>query len=515
MKKITFLTFLLASTIMFGQSLPIDFQDGTTVPQFQFGNLGFGNIVNPDQSGINTSTQVLEINKPDAADWFGGIGFETPGSPLINLANGTAFTMKVWAPIANQSIRFQIQNGLNGEPTYNRDVTIASAGVWTEVTFDFSTQPGLTGMEQYPILVIQPNYDIGCEGNPSCTTVGTGNGGIWYIDDIVQVGAPEPTCMDGVQNGMETGVDCGGPDCPTCPPSCDDGILNNGETEIDCGGPNCDPCAAADPTSGPVNNGSTGTDFYIYSGLSGNPNQSDFAGFNLVDFNGSLTISEPVLAGDTVIRVDNLDFFGSGLGGNFDATGTYSFVHLNYYATTSTAFNFSLVDDSLSGTVCCGNPEEPFYRFGSAAAVAGGSADAELVTGQWVSVFIPLSHYANFPALVSGTWDGTDIKQTLVTGNGTVYLDNIFFSTTDTLGTDEFETNEFSVFPNPTTNDWTVRGTQTIDSIEVFDILGKRVVSIAPNTQETVIDASALKTGLYFAKVSSAAGSQTIKLVKK
>lgn len=27
---------------------------------------------------------------------------------------------------------------------------------------------------------------------------------------------PVPTCTDGIQNGEETGVDCGGPDCPPC-----------------------------------------------------------------------------------------------------------------------------------------------------------------------------------------------------------------------------------------------------------------------------------------------------------
>jgi hypothetical protein len=33
-----------------------------------------------------------------------------------------------------------------------------------------------------------------------------------------------PTCSDGIQNGNETGVDCGGPDCAACPP-CDDVTL--------------------------------------------------------------------------------------------------------------------------------------------------------------------------------------------------------------------------------------------------------------------------------------------------
>ncbi|WP_298759733.1 T9SS type A sorting domain-containing protein [uncultured Psychroserpens sp.] len=505
MKKITFLIFLLASAITFGQSLPLDYEDTTTTASFQFGTLGFANIANPDVSAGNMSARVLQVDKLVGANWFAGFGYETPGSPLINLANGTSFTMKIWSTKANLQLRFQIQIGLSGEPTYNRDVVVTNANTWTEVTFDFSDQPGLTGMEQYSTLVIQPDYDPALEG-PAGDGVLVTESGTYYIDDIVQVGAPEPTCMDGVQNGMETGVDCGGPDCPTCPETCDDGIQNQDETGVDCGGASCPACPAADPTTGPVNNGSTGTDFYIYSELSGNMNSSDFAGFNLVDFAGGAQISQPDLGGDTVLRVDNLDFFGSGFGENFNATGTYSFVHLNYYATTATAFNFSLVDDSLSATICCGNPEEPFFRFG---------VDAPLLTGEWVSVFIPLSHFANFPALVSGTWDGTDLKQTLITGNGTVFIDNIFFSTTNSLSVDEFARNEFSVFPNPTTNNWTVIGTQEIESIQIYDVLGKQVVNVTPNANETQIDASNLKAGLYFAKVSSATGSKTIKLVKK
>ncbi|MEM6724805.1 MAG: S8 family serine peptidase [Bacteroidota bacterium] len=33
-------------------------------------------------------------------------------------------------------------------------------------------------------------------------------------------GGGGPTCSDGIQNGQETGVDCGGPDCPSCPTGC-------------------------------------------------------------------------------------------------------------------------------------------------------------------------------------------------------------------------------------------------------------------------------------------------------
>jgi len=43
------------------------------------------------------------------------------------------------------------------------------------------------------------------------------------------------TCKDGLKNGIEEGVDCGGP-CLTCP-DCSDWIQNQGEEGVDCGGP--------------------------------------------------------------------------------------------------------------------------------------------------------------------------------------------------------------------------------------------------------------------------------------
>jgi len=72
-------------------------------------------------------------------------------------------------------------------------------------------------------------------------------------------------CSDGVKNGSETDIDCGGScaacafgkicgsniDCVsqlckamTCAESCFDGVQNNGESDVDCGGANCAPCAA-------------------------------------------------------------------------------------------------------------------------------------------------------------------------------------------------------------------------------------------------------------------------------
>ncbi len=64
-----------------------------------------------------------------------------------------------------------------------------------------------------------------------------------------------PTCFDGIQNGDETGVDCGGR-CKPCP-GCDNGIRDPGEEGIDCGGP-CRPCNSC--FDGVQNYGETGLD---------------------------------------------------------------------------------------------------------------------------------------------------------------------------------------------------------------------------------------------------------------
>ena len=60
-------------------------------------------------------------------------------------------------------------------------------------------------------------------------------------------GGGGPTCTDGVQNGDETGIDCGG-SCPPCDggATCTDGIQNGDETGVDCGG-SCPPCDGDGP----------------------------------------------------------------------------------------------------------------------------------------------------------------------------------------------------------------------------------------------------------------------------
>ena len=63
------------------------------------------------------------------------------------------------------------------------------------------------------------------------------NGTHWYNSC-----SSSPTCSDSIQNGDETGVDCGGADCVSCAARCSDGTQNGDETGVDCGGTSCYPC---------------------------------------------------------------------------------------------------------------------------------------------------------------------------------------------------------------------------------------------------------------------------------
>jgi hypothetical protein len=99
-------------------------------------------------------------------------------------------------------------------------------------------------------------------GGPDCSACPTCSDGIQNGNETgVDCGGPDcnacPTCSDGILNGNETGVDCGGPDCIACP-TCSDGIQNGNETGVDCGGPDCNACPTC--SDGILNGNETGVD---------------------------------------------------------------------------------------------------------------------------------------------------------------------------------------------------------------------------------------------------------------
>ncbi|WP_299887190.1 T9SS type A sorting domain-containing protein [uncultured Lacinutrix sp.] len=136
-------------------------------------------------------------------------------------------------------------------------------------------------------------------------------------------------------------------------------------------------------------------------------------------------------------------------------------------------------------------------------------------SGTWTSVDLPIGDFTGM------TWDSIFQMKFAANGAGStvpvdIYLDNVYFWKSSTLGTEEFSVDTFNVFPNPTGSNWTIKSNNTIiNTIEIFDTLGKKVLSIKPNVDKVDVDASNLNSGLYFARIATNKGINTIKLVKE
>jgi hypothetical protein len=113
--------------------------------------------------------------------------------------------------------------------------------------------------------------DVDC-GGPACAPCALGQQCLRTVRDCVGGGAcvsgvcTVATCSDGIKDGTESAVDCGGNTCAPCavnkacnansdcqsdfclagqcwPTQCEDGTQDGAETDVDCGGGTCAPCA--------------------------------------------------------------------------------------------------------------------------------------------------------------------------------------------------------------------------------------------------------------------------------
>ena len=85
-----------------------------------------------------------------------------------------------------------------------------------------------------------------------------------------------------------------------------------------------------------------------------------------------------------------------------------------------------------------------------------------------------------------------------------------------TLSNDNFEAaNDFKVFPNPVNDMLNIQSKNTIDSISVFNMLGQEVISVRTNSNSEAVSMSDLKTGTYFARITSNGVTETMKVLKR
>lgn len=100
-------------------------------------------------------------------------------------------------------------------------------------------------------------------------------------------------------------------------------------------------------------------------------------------------------------------------------------------------------------------------------------------------------------------------------GNWAPNIDKFSLELAATLNVDNKDFVNFKIYPNPTNHSWQIKNqTNKIINVTLFDVLGKNVLSVFPNSNDLTIDGSTLKDGLYFAKIKTENSSYSIKLIK-
>ncbi|WP_347066135.1 GEVED domain-containing protein [Flavobacterium sp. WV_118_3] len=86
---------------------------------------------------------------------------------------------------------------------------------------------------------------------------------------------------------------------------------------------------------------------------------------------------------------------------------------------------------------------------------------------------------------------------------------------TVTLRTGSFDMPGLKYYPNPVVDVFTVTYTNDITSVEVFNLVGQRVISVRPNATTALVDMSVLPTGAYILQIKANGQSQSVKVIKK
>lgn len=101
------------------------------------------------------------------------------------------------------------------------------------------------------------------------------------------------------------------------------------------------------------------------------------------------------------------------------------------------------------------------------------------------------------------------------TVSGCVSSSSLAVTVTVTLGTTSYEMDKLHYYPNPVTDTFTMTYTETISSVEVYNLIGQKVLASKPNATTSKINMSHLPAGAYVIQVLANGQSRTIKVIKK
>lgn len=297
-------------------------------------------------------------------------------------------------------------------------------------------------------------------------------------------GPPPPTCTDGIQNGNETGVDCGGPDCAPCSGGSTVLLGSYFETGWDGWADGGDDCAR-------------------YSG-----SRSYEGSYSIYIRDNAGTVSamtSPVLnlSGYSSIEIEFYFYANSMENGEdfwvrFYNGSTWTTVAAYARGTSFNNNTFYVATVSLSSAQ---------YNFASNSQIrfqCDASDNNDLIYIDAVTV----TAYSG--ALVEG---GTVVSIGEVEGSNTEYSNPPVDLGAINLGM-ELEGNDVKIFPNPAQDVLNIHSAANMQSIRVMSATGQQLRQIKLDNNQQSIDISKLTPGMYYLLIEVNGALQPQRFVK-
>ena len=474
MKKITFLSILIMSFLGFSQQQQYNLGFEPSTPSgnisnwvsFENPNPGLSIVDNPMPNGVNTSatTKVLKVDLVQASACYAGLinshgalgtwRFDTsvPNNVTVSMQVNKSFAGKVGikyvTPTNGTVIEVTTNEGLVS--TINQWITLS----WNISTLNVAEQSAPSSNDQFVIFV-----DFTCGGSDRTT------GGTILIDNVTwnanKITDPA-TCSDGIQNGSETGIDCGG---------------------------TCAPCAGQEPlVAAPTPPARNAADVVsIYSNAYANVALSELP----TSWSQLASFTPVQIQGNDTWKMTGCEFLGMvtnyGTGVNLS---TMEKMHIDYWTPSTNDIGVKIVNT-----------------------VDGGEAIASLgttVTGSWQSIEVDMTTFAALP-------NKTKITQLLIDPNAPsiLFIDNFYFYKGTALSNPDFTASTTKMYPNPTKNSFTIEAKNSIQNVLVLNLLGQKVLSISPNSFSTSIDLTTFQNGIYIVKATVDGTVVSSKIIKE
>jgi hypothetical protein len=455
MKKITLVILFFTFSYLNAQSLV-----GTWKMSPQAGALGVGE----NQGDISWWSNSVNDLTTRACYFDDEYIFNADGS--FTQTFGTQTWLEVWQGVTSDGCGAPVSphNGTNSSTwthnSTNNTITINGIGAFLGLAKVTNTTQ-LTTPNNAPASITYTITSL----TTSLMTLDISYGSGWWRFILVKQGVT-PTCTDGIQNGDETGIDCGG---------------------------SCTACLAQ--INLPVN----------FEGATTNYTVTDFGG------NASTKVADPTDSNNTVIKtiktVSAATWSGTTVGTSAGFSSVIPF-------TTSNRKVYVRVYSSEVGTPIRLKVEE----FNEPTHSCETQVNTTVIG--WQTIEFDFNNQATGTAVFNQNYQFNKMSiffnygiEGATSGEKTYYFDNINYGSA--LSSESFEQSKLIVYPNPVASTLNIQSETIFGKVVIYNAIGQEVFNLDSNSNYEQINVSILNSGIYYVKVVNEFTSSLIKFIKK